>query len=193
MEQKEKTQEKKGSSIWGICKTQILPVTLSLIFGSIGGFLSSYSQSKGENLATKQDIEVITEKVELVKKNLELSQLLEIEKRKLKFEAIMSALELIDATFSHYTWVNVPDAIIKQKYSTVQARECHNRLLLTVDNPRIIEVFLGLLFQSNGDTIPPTDKLNEFRNLVREELGYGQPIILDREKAWIGKMITERN
>lgn len=35
---------------------------------------------------------------------------------------------------------------------------------------------------------PPTDLLNEFRNLIRKELGYGHDLELNREKAWFGKV-----
>jgi hypothetical protein len=34
----------------------------------------------------------------------------------------------------------------------------------------------------------PTDLLNEFRKLIRKELGYGSDLELNREKAWFGKV-----
>ncbi len=167
-------------------------IVLSALIGGVGGYLSSYASQKGENWATKQDIEEITAKVEEVKKNTELAQALEIEKRKLKYEAILSALNLIDAHFSHVLTENVPKLPVKQYSTTVEARKCHNNLILTIDNPKIIEIFLGIFFPDKNDKTPPTDKLNEFRNLVRAELGYGNPLQLNREKAWFGSAVFEK-
>ena len=169
-----------------------LYIVLSALIGGVGGYLSSYASQKGENWATKQDIEEITKKVEEVKKNTELAQALEIEKRKLKYEAILSALNLIDAHFSHVLTENVPKLPVKQYSTTVEARKCHNNLILTIDNPKIIEVFLEIFFPDESDKTPPTDKLNEFRNLVRAELGYGNPLQLNREKAWFGRAGFEK-
>ena len=44
---------------------------------------------------------------------------------------------------------------------------------------------------TNIESIPPTDLLNNFRNLIRKELGFGEDIILDRDRAWFGKVICE--
>jgi hypothetical protein len=170
----------------------LIYIAISVLSGGFGGYLSSYASQKGENWATKQDIEEITKKVEEVKKNTELAQSLEIEKRKLKYEAILSALNLIDAHFSHVLTKNVPKLPIKQYSTTVEARKCHNNLILTIDNPKIIEVFLEIFFPDESDKTPPTDKLNEFRNLVRKELGYGSPLQLNREKAWFGRAGFEK-
>jgi len=39
---------------------------------------------------------------------------------------------------------------------------------------------------------PPTDLLNELRNLIRHELGFGHDLELDRERAWFGKVNFEK-
>jgi len=50
-----------------------LPVALvALPLGWVGGMLNSYFSKKGENLATKEDIEEITNKVEAVKHHFDL-------------------------------------------------------------------------------------------------------------------------
>jgi len=165
---------------------------ISAIIGGISGLSTSYLSQKGENRATKQDIEEITFKVENVKKDIERSQSLESEKRALKYSAILSALSLIDANFSHSLTKNVPKAPIKQYSTTVEARECHNRLILTVDNPKVIQVFLEIFFPDKEDNTPPTEKLNEFRNLARQELGYGKPLELNRDKAWFARVGFEK-
>lgn len=170
----------------------IAKFVFTLLFGYIGGCSSSYFSQKGENFATKQDIGEITVKVEEVKKNISLAQGLEIEKRKLKYEAIVSALNIIDANLSHILTENVPKQPTKQFSTISEARKCHNNLILTIDNPRIIEVFLEILFPDPNDNTPPSDKLNEFRNLVRSELGFGQELQLNREKAWIGSIGFEK-
>lgn len=53
---------------------EILYAALSLIGGSLGAFLSSYLSEKGKNLATKSDIEEITEKVESIKSDFAKDQ-----------------------------------------------------------------------------------------------------------------------
>lgn len=41
--------------------------------------------------------------------------------------------------------------------------------------------------------MPPTDQLNELRNLIRKELGFGSEINLDRERAWFGQIVGDPN
>jgi hypothetical protein len=40
---------------------------LIIAFSAIGGFIGAYLKKKGENLATKEDIEIITEKIEKIR------------------------------------------------------------------------------------------------------------------------------
>ena len=45
--------------------------------------------------------------------------------------------------------------------------------------------------ERDAENKPPTDLLNDFRNLTRKELGYGNEIPLDRDRAWFGYVNSE--
>lgn len=169
-----------------IKKPNYISHIIILIIGALIGFFSSYFSEKGKNLATKQDIGLITSKIEEIKSQFAYNQMIESEKRKLKHEALLDALKMVDAFFSHTLLKNVPKNPTRQFATIEEARECHNKLILSVDNPEIIKTYLDIMFPKNNDTIAPTDKLNSFRNLIRKELGYGQELILDKNKAWFG-------
>lgn len=50
---------------------------LFIILPFLGGYIGSYTKKKAENLATKEDIKEITEKIESVKSEIYLSKELE--------------------------------------------------------------------------------------------------------------------
>lgn len=153
----------------------------------IKDYLPSYFTEKGRNLATKEDIAEITRKIEAVKLEIEASKAIQDAKRNLKHEACLEALCLVDADLSHKFGVS------KQYATTEAARRCHSKLILACDNTQIIEKFSDLMFgQRVKPEKPTTDLLNEFRNLIRKELGFGQELELDRERAWFGALICEK-
>lgn len=47
--------------------------------------------------------------------------------------------------------------------------------------------------KSSEQQKPPTDLLNDFRNLVRKELGFGTNLELDRERAWFGNVGSDKD
>ena len=156
----------------------------------IRNYLPSYAGEKGRNLATKQDIEEITRKIEAVKAEIQRNQLIEQAKRDLKYQACLEALGVIDGVFSH----SLDDPrIIPQASDTARARECHNKLILSCDDVGIVRTFSEIMFGPKPGTqkTPPTDLLNQFRNLVRKELGFGQEVSLDRDRAWIGAVVGD--
>ena len=159
-----------------------------MVIGALIGFGASYFSKKGENLATKQDIDEITTVVEGIRAEVKLYQMAESEKRQLKHKALVNALSMIDAHFSHTLTKNVPSPPTKQYATIEEARACHSELILTVDNPEIIKLFLDIMIPDPGDKTPPTDMLNEFRNMIRMELNYGESIQLDREHSWISSI-----
>lgn len=174
-------------------KIQYFQNILMLIIGALIGFLSAYFSEKGKNLATKEDIELITSKIEGIKSQYAHNQMIELEKRKLKHEALLDALSMVDAYYSHVLTRNVPKSPTKQYATIKEVRECHNKLILSVDNPNIIKMFLEIMIPQDKDSIPPTDRLNSFRNMIRNELGYGKELILDRDYAWFGTIVFEKN
>ncbi|MGM0444293.1 MAG: hypothetical protein ACQEQV_08915 [Fibrobacterota bacterium] len=150
--------------------------------------LFSYSKTKGKNLATKEDISEITKLAEEIKEDIHNRQEIEAQKRQLKYDAIMSALKLIDAHLSHYLLSTGQKDISKQTVDIETARACHNSLILTCEDTEILYLFSRIIFGPSKvvpDNKMPTVLLNEFRNLVRKELEFGSVIKLDEERAWI--------
>ncbi|MGB8952602.1 MAG: hypothetical protein WCC06_08035 [Candidatus Aminicenantales bacterium] len=117
--------------------------------------LTSYLKKKGENLATKEDIRDITQKVESVKIDLNKLDRINEKKYELKYNACMKLLTIVDAQFNHI--INKdndgrPVNIDKQYTTEVEARQCHNELLITIDNNEIIKCFLEIV---TGNTDNP--------------------------------------
>ena len=163
----------------------LLSVILSL--GTV--FLFQYLKDKGKNYATKQDIADITRKIEDVKAEIQNQQVVEKQKRQLKYDAILKSLTLMDAHLSHLLIPSEGGKIKKQYATTEEARKCHSSLILTCETTEILELFSLIMFGQNvpkAEEIAPTDLLNSYRNLVRKELGFGEKIPLDRYKAWFG-------
>ena len=179
--------------------TAILITELAILVGLvvlgfiIKNYLPSYFTEKGKNLATKEDVAEITRKIEEVKLEVEASKAIQQAKRNLKHEAYLEALCLVDAHLSHKFDPPKNGWIVKQHATTEAARRCHSKLILACDNTEIIERFSDLMFgQRVKPEKPLTDLLNEFRNLIRKELGFGQELDLDRERAWFGALICEK-
>jgi len=151
-----------------------------------------YVEKKAKNFATKQDVEQITRKVESVKAEISREQAILDAKYKLKHQACIEALTLIDAIFSHQ--IKNP-GIAKQYMTTEQARQCHSKLILACENPAIANRFNEIvvnLQKEHTSSEAPTDLLNEFRNLIRRELGFGEELVPDRETAWIGNVVCDK-
>lgn len=166
---------------------------LALLFAK--HFLPKYVEEKAKNLATKEDVEEITQKIEAVKAEVELQKSIQETKYRLKYDACLQALALVDAVLSHKIAPPAPDSIRKQYFSTQEARACHNALILTCEDPALLGKFSRIMFgpqNPNEPTTPITDELNSFRNNIRRELGFGADLNLDRDRAWIGKVNCER-
>ncbi len=159
-------------------------------------FFGKYLEEKAKNLATKEDIGKITHEIESIKAKVSREDDILKTKYELKYNACLDALELIDSYFSHS--LKNPDGTTptKEFRSISDARQCHSKLILTCENPLLLDKFLEIFFrnQDNGKCInPPTDLLNEFRNIVRSELGFGAMLTLDRNTAWFGTFAGDPN
>lgn len=168
-------------------------VLLSLVLLGVGSLLilfrkglPTYVSEKGKNLATREDIEEITRKIESVRGDISRANAVEEQKRQLKYEACLEALAVIDA---HLSQVFAPENPTPQPVSAIRAREAHSKLILSCNNILIVEKFGEIYFgpRTGESPRPPTDILNEFRNLIRLELGFGSDLPLDRERAWVGR------
>lgn len=94
-----------------------------------------------------------------------------------KRETIQEALTFLD---TYVSWLDMSSGVvpIRQEITevdlTVNARTIHNKLCITCDNARIVELFVDIVVpspkQEQGE--PIFEKYNEFRNECRKELGY---------------------
>ncbi len=112
-------------------------------------------------------------------------------KRSLKHEACLNALSVIDADFSHRDWIvegKKIDDINQQEIDISKARACHSQLALSCDDPKIVEAYVNILTSQNQSPSNPTESLNELRNLIRTELGFGNKIEFNKDQAWIAKL-----
>jgi hypothetical protein len=160
-----------------------------VLFSGGAAFFGSYLKKKGENLATKEDVERLTRKMELVKAEIAEQQGFKDAKYRLKHDACLKALSLIDAMFSH----QLCGDISKQYASTEEARECHSKLILSCESVELLVKFDEIVFPDlDNKQAAPTTLLNEFRNLVRKELGFGFSLVLNEDHAWVGKVVCEK-
>lgn len=182
-------------TISGSVKYYWIYLVISFIVGILLSIGIEYLKQKGQDLATKQDIEEITSKVEQIKAQIQNGQEVEKLKRELKYKAVLTSLNLIDALLSHVLIPGPGQQIVKQYATTEEARSCHNNLILTCEDTKILDLFSLIMFGPKDASIkatPPTDLLNQYRNLVRKELGFGSDLELDRERAWFGKAGFEK-
>lgn len=175
-----------GMDIWS--------VLLIMIASAAAAFFGAYLKEKAKSTATKEDIEEITRKIESVKIEFGRNKDIESIKYNLRYDACLESLSLIDAHFSHLLKLPKEGDIVKQFASTAKARECHSKLILSCENIEIVSKFDEIMFGPKNESEtpkPPTDLLNEYRNLIRKELGFGSELALDRDRAWFGKLNCE--
>lgn len=167
----------------------------SFLIGVISTIGIEFLKTKGQNLATKQDIADITKKIEEVKAKMQNNQEIIKQKRDLKFKALYSSLTIIDAYISQRYLPKNKQRIDKQKSSTDEVRACHNNLILTCDSMKIIDLFVKILLPSSSieGMNDPIELLNTYRNLVRKELEFGEELKLDTTYSWFGStLFTKR-
>ena len=178
------------TTIDGSIKYYWIYLIISIIIGILILIGSQFFITKGQNIATKQDIEGITKKVEGVKSQIQQNQDIQKLKRELQFKSLLNSLSIIDAFFSHH--YNAKGIVFdKQNSSTEDVRTCHNNLILTCENTEIINLFTKIMLPPKDTSIhqDPIPLLNEYRNLVRKELGFGQTLKLDTISSWFGTTI----
>jgi hypothetical protein len=179
----------------GSIKNYWVYLVISFFVGIIITVGIEFFKAKGQNIATKQDIEEITKKVEQVKAEIQKGEEIGKQKRELKYKALLTSLNLIDAHLSFNLIPGPGQQISKQYATTEEARTCHNNLILTCEDTKVLDLFALIMFgpkDKNKPQIPSTDLLNQYRNLVRKELGFGNNLELDRDRAWFGKVIFEK-
>ena len=112
---------------------------------------------------------------------------------KIKRDACLEALAVVDASLSNQSWTQdgKPLPVHVQPLDIAKARDCYNRLALTCQNQAVIDKYLDAL----GLHVPGTpakkilgDAIVDLRNAMRAELGFGSELKLDRSLAWIGTL-----
>jgi hypothetical protein len=177
----------------------VLQILILLGIGSLYLFkkyLFSYSSEKGKNLATKEDIEEITRKIESVKSEylieletvkVELSKSLHQKNEVwvMKRNACLKALDLANAVLSNYKYSNLSqEDIVPQQESIESARSCFNELACTCENSEVIDQLKVILFEN----VSP-DAIVDLRSAVRKELGFEtESIDSDRKNSFLSKI-----
>jgi hypothetical protein len=165
-----------------------LPFALATLKRSIDG----YAAEKGKNLATKEDVADITLLVESAKAEIKHHDRSVAKKYSLAYEACLEMLRILDAKISHKIERDNDGKLVevdKQFATTDEIRSCHNKLLLVLDNPKVLELFLGVM---TGESTNPIVDLSEIRALVREELGFQEFAYSDQKRTWIANSPIKR-
>lgn len=111
-----------------------------------------------------------------------------------KKEAILEALAFLNTFIS---WLNIDSGVTPSREETdaieltVQARTIHNKLCISCDDPKLVELFVDLVVPNVGldEGYPVFEKLDMFRNMCREELGY-KPVNLPADRAYLTVVST---
>ncbi len=146
------------------------------------------------------------EKLEHIKANIEkeLSEFKAVQlkvaenvqdaKWKLKYEACLKAMEIVDAFLSHRIKEVKGKTPVRQPADTIKARECYTGLVLTCQKPEVAEAFIKAMFPAEkADDRQLTDNLNGLRNAVRKELGFGEDIRLSTDTAWFVRLAGDNS
>ena len=155
----------------------MIDIGVSVVSGAGGAGLVLWFFKKYINHKFDKKIETYRAEVQRGEEN-------NLSKWKLKREACLAALSIIDGSFSNTAWDTViPD---KQNFSTEKARECYNKLAVTCESEKVLEAYKKCLGLANNVT---PDSIVDLRNAIRKELDYGKEFDgADRDNAWIAKL-----
>lgn len=104
----------------------------------------------------------------------------------LKRESCLEALEIADSVLSNLTWAGIDNSkIVKQKVDTIKMRQCYNKLACTCDNSIVLETFKRAT-GFNGEV--PGDIMTDLRNIIRQELSFGDKVDDDRANSFFGRI-----
>ena len=162
-------------------------IIIFIAIGAIVAYIGSYLKEKGKNNASKEDIKEITENVEAIKHQLNETNRIKSKKYELKYQACMDALCILDAQLSHVMLSNNDEKIPERDIQPLEIktmRECHNRLILSIDDQKIIQLFMSIMLGKSENNMKDLDKI---RKLIRKELDFGSEIFVDGENTWFAK------
>ena len=117
----------------------------------------------------------------------------------LRYAACLEALRVVDAYFSHFDWEGkLKLKVVRQYATTEEVRDCYNKLLLSCLNPETVKTFLDIMLgkkedKQDGEKDNLFKKYNDFRNMIREELGFEGKMYFDEERTYIGCVISDNS
>lgn len=185
------------------------PETLySFLTGSIGGALVVWFANKilvervraaiqheyATKLETyKADLQTdITQRLDQLRAEAEEKGRLQRERWQIKRESCLRALDIIDRVLTNVLWSDQTRpadsiAIKRLPVDTQEARDVMNRLILSCDHYQVVVLFLKAIgINENGEmSDPDLQALQELRNVIRKELGFGEEIYLPSDIAWL--------
>lgn len=135
----------------------------------------------------------LNEAAEKLKIQFELKNRTEEAKFKMKYEACIEALSVVDEFYKlNFGKDLLKDKAISGELLTLtpfeigeKARICHNKLVLTCDSPDVFNLFKRAIKFDKRDE-DKADIIVDLRIAIRSELGFGETTIdEDREIAWI--------
>lgn len=113
------------------------------------------------------------------------------EKYKMKQEAILRSLKLLD---TYYSFLDFSSGITPERDPSIdsfkmteESRDCYNRLCVSVRNHELIETFLDIIL---GRVCNQVTAFNKFRNLSRIELNL-RKMHLDNDSIFLSRVSTK--
>lgn len=107
----------------------------------------------------------------------------------MKREVCKRALDLVDAVFANRSWSDPSGAPLKispqDRPSIRELRQCLNDLCVVCENPQVVSCFRKCLDVGQQHGRGRADDIVDLRNAIRAELGYGKPVDVDREAAFL--------
>jgi hypothetical protein len=120
-------------------------------------------------------------------------ELIKQEQWRLKRDACLEALEIVDAVYSHAVWSD-GRAPVRQAVDTAKARACFNKLVLSCSGMSVVKAFESALSLSTSGSPSPAmtpEKLVVLRNAIRRELGFGNDLEFKGSLAWIARLSAD--
>jgi hypothetical protein len=108
----------------------------------------------------------------------------------IKRTACLEALQVADAALANLEWHGGMQ-VEHQHLSIEKARDCYNKLALVCDGQEVLQAYLRVLaVRSPGEPVVTVtaDAINDLRNAMRKELGFGKNIDLPADKVWIASL-----
>ncbi len=189
----------------------IVNILIWVSFVLINGFVVSYFSKRGENLATKKDIKIITEKVEEVKvkftsemekykKDLRVEERFKIERLLSERNAILDfGSELL--TFIHdLTIYDNQEYINEKEYVNIRYKQIKkksykslldlSKLELIINDPKLLDVFQSLFKSVNSNLITLNIRMLEDMTELHIEWERRQIDTEEETNEWEGRRET---